>query len=281
MRLIYMLVIISLLAVSCKRETANNVDILVKVGNKYLTIQDLERDLPPSVDPQDSIIAAEHYIRTWINENLLYDIAEKNIVNKENIDLLVENYRKSLIIYQYQEQLVNEKLSKEIDNSEILTYYEANKDKFKLDRPLIKGIFLRIPIDAPHIEQVRKWYKSTSQTSIENMEKYSIQNATSYDYFVESWVDFNELMDNWPVDYKDNIEVIRRNSTLEQQDDKYYYFLNITAYLLPGDTAPFEYARSTVKEMIINQKKIDFLRKTEGDLYNKAIKQGQVIFYNE
>ncbi|MCC8145921.1 MAG: peptidyl-prolyl cis-trans isomerase [Bacteroidales bacterium] len=281
MRLIYTLVIVSLLAVSCKRETANNVERVVKVGNKYLTREELNNNLPVYTTPEDSILAAEHFIRTWINDNLLYEVAEKNIVDKENIDLLVENYRKSLVIYQYQEQLVNEKLSREINNDEIIEYYENNKDKFQLDRPLIKGIFIKIPVDAPRIEQVRSWYKSTTPASIEKIEKYSVQNAASYDYFMDNWVDFLEFMDNWPVNYRNASDVIHKNAHIEQKDDNYYYFLNITDFLLPGDQAPFEYARSTVKEILINQKKIDFLRQTEENLYNKALNNGQIVFYNE
>ncbi|MDH8701265.1 hypothetical protein M2138_000606 [Dysgonomonadaceae bacterium PH5-43] len=281
MRLIYILVILSLLAVSCKRETANKVDSLAKVGDKYLTIEELSASLPKYSNPEDSVLAAENFIKTWIIDNLIFDVAEKNIVNKQTIDYLVNNYRKSLVIYQYQEQLVDEKLSKEIENDEIISYYEANADKFQLDRPLIKGFFLKIPIDAPNINQLRVWYKSNSPSSIEKMEKYCIQNATSYDYFVDSWVDFIDLMDVWPVDYKNESDVIRNNRYLEQQDANYYYFLNIKDYLLPGDNAPFEYAKSTVKDILINRKKIEFLRKTEEDLYNKALKSGQIVFYNE
>lgn len=275
-----MLVIVSLLAVSCKRETANNVDkVVAKVGNKYLTQDELKNNLPFYSTPEDSIIAAEYYIRTWINDNLLYEMAEKNITDKENIDLLVENYRKSLVIYQYQEQLINEKLSKEIEGDEIIQYYEKNQDKFLLDRPLIKGIFLKIPIDALQIEQVRTWYKNLSPASIEKIEKYSVQNASSYDYFMDSWVDFNELMENWPVYSKKTTDWIRKNAHIEYEDDNYYYFLTITDYLLPGDKAPFEYAQSTAKEILVNQQKINFLRKTEEDLYNKALKNGQIVFY--
>lgn len=281
MRLIYTLVVVSLLAVSCKKETASKVDILVKVGDKYLSRQELDGNLPHYSNEGDSILAAEHFIRTWINDNLLYEMAKKNIADKQNIELLVENYRKSLVIYEYQEQLINEKLSPEISNDEMLSYYEANKDKFQLDRPLIKGLFLRIPIDAPQIEQVRSWYKSTSEASIGKIEKYSVQNATSYDYFIDSWVDFNELMDNWPVNYRNTTDVIYKNAHIEQKDDNYYYFLNITDYLLPGDNAPFEYAKSMVKEMLINQRKIDFLRKIDNDLYERALKNGQIVFYNE
>ena len=282
MRQILLLIVITSLFVACKKTATEQSNIpVVKVGTKVLHKDELDSHLPKGLAKEDSIIAAEHYIRVWINEHLLYDVASNNIRDKENINQLVEDYRKSLIIYQYQEQLINEKLSKEIDNESMMSYYNANKDKFKLDRPLIKGIFLKIPSDAPQIDKVRVWYKSTSPSAIENIEKYSIQNAVIYDYFTDHWVDFNELMDNLPANYNNEDAFIRNNKNIEYQDKNYYYFLNIVDYLLSGDNAPYEYARPTIREMLINQNKIEFLKKTENDLYQKALNKGQIIFFNE
>jgi hypothetical protein len=277
----FLFAIVLFLAVSCSRETAKNDENVVKVDNEILTRTELSESLPPFLNSEDSILATEHYIRTWINDNLLYNIAQKNIADKKNIDQLVENYRKSLVIYQYQEQLVNEKLGKEIREQDLLNYYQENKDKFRLDKILIKGIFLKIPVDAPQIDKVRVWYKSGSPSSITNIEKYSVQNAASYDYFQDKWLDFNELMTNWPVDYKNDVDLVKKNKFIEQKDDHYYYFLNMAEYLLPGDNAPYEYAEPVVKEILINRKKMNFLRKTEEDLYNKALNNGQIKFYNE
>jgi hypothetical protein len=274
------LAVVSFLVVSCKQETTVDKDAIVRVGDKILTREELEENIASFPNPEDSILAVEHYIRVWINDNLLYNVACKNITDKEYIDQLVESYRKSLVIYQYQEQLVNEKLSKEIDNETLLDYHKNNKDKFKLDRSLIKGLFLRIPVDAPQIDKIKIWYKSISATSLANIEKYSLQYSASYDYFFDNWVDLSELMNKWPISHKTELGDIKYNKFIEQKDDKYYYFLHITDYLSPGDNAPFEYAKSTIKEILINQKKIEFLRKIEDDLYNKALNGGQITFYN-
>jgi len=280
MRLILSLVIVSLLAVTCTKQSTEDVSPIVKVNDNVLTKADLEASIPKGLTSEDSIIAAEHYIYTWINDHLKYAVASKNIADKKNIEQLIENYRKSLIIYQYEEQLISERLSNKIDNQSMLDYYEANKDKFKIDRPLIKGLSLRVPIDASQIDKIKVWYKSLTPTNIANIENFCVRNAVGYGYFVDNWVDFNELIENWPTKYKDESIIIKSGKYLEQKDDNYYYFLHITEYLLPEDNAPFEYAQSMIKEILINQQKIDFLKAIEDDLYNKALNNGQVIFYN-
>ncbi len=35
-----------------------------------------------------------------------------------------------------------------------------NKELFKLENPLIKGLFIKVPLTAPQLNNVRRWYKS-------------------------------------------------------------------------------------------------------------------------
>jgi hypothetical protein len=282
MRLIIPLVVVSLLAISCNSKLdINENNAIVKVGNKVLYKGEIEENVPDDLSAEDSLIASEHYIRTWINDVLLYDIASKNVYDKESIERLVNDYRKSLVIYQYQEQLINEKLVREIDDKVLLNYYNENKDKFKLEKPLVKGIFLKIPIDAPQIENIRVWYKSTNPASVEKVRKYCLNNAEIYDDFTDKWMDFNELMNSWPVDYIGKDAIVNYNKYIEQNDSSYYYFLNITDFLVRGDNAPFEFAKVSIQEVLINQRKLAFLKQTEEDLYQRAFKKGDIKFYNE
>lgn len=281
MRLILSLIIALLFVTACSEQSGKSATYILKVDNAILTKEELDANTPHGLNPEDSIIAAEHYIHLWISNHLMYTVASKNIVDKKNIDQLVDNYRQSLTIYQYKEQLVSEKVSKDINNQALLDYYEANKDKFKIDRPLIKGLFLKIPVNAPQIDKVRVWYKSLTPANINNIENYCVRNAVEYGYFADNWMDFNELTESWPKNYRNQYDVIKLNQYFEQKSDNFYYFLHVTDYSLPGDDAPFEYAKTNIKEILINQQKINFLNKIEEDLYRKALNNGQIVFYNE
>jgi hypothetical protein len=271
-----------LLAVACNNKLEiKKTNVLVKVGNKSLYRSVLEENIPLGLTGEDSIIAAEYFIRTWINENLLYNIAAKNTNDIETIDRLVDNYRRSLLIYHYEEQLINERLTKEIDEQSLYDYYNRNKDKLKLEKPLVKGLFLKIPVNAPQLNEVRKWYKSLTPEFRDNLEKYSLNNAANFIYFVDIWMDYSDLMENFPQELliKDDQNVYKK--TVEKQDVNYFYFLNITEYLLQGDNAPYEYSKKTIHEILINQQKIDFLKKMEEELYRRALAKGEIQFYDE
>ncbi|MDR1122157.1 MAG: peptidyl-prolyl cis-trans isomerase [Dysgonamonadaceae bacterium] len=274
--------IILLTESACNKQHSNNLfeDVtIVKIGNNTLKRSELDSIIPPNSNPKDSLISTESYIKKWIKSALMYDLAKININNKKEIDQLVENYRQSLITHQYQEQLIQEKMSGEISEQEIQTYYAENKDKFRLETTLIKGLFIKVPIDAPQINKIKEWYKSTSINDLENIEKYSIQNAVNYDYFYDRWVSINEISLFFPVDGKDLEMRLRQQKQIEIADEIYAYFLNVKEVLFAGDYAPYEHSIPHIKVMLMNQKKIDFLRNMEEDLYRIAEKKGLIERY--
>lgn len=257
-------------------------DVLVKVKERSLKRADVKRLIPIGLSSADSLLMAESITKKWIKEALVYDVALRNLENeKAEINQLVENYRRSLVQYRYQERLVKEKLENSIRESDMLHFYEANQKKFELDKNLIKGLFLKIPIDAPSLNDVKKWYKSDNESSLEKIEKYSVQNASIYDYFYDKWVDFEELMDNIPMQIANPKEFLRTHKFIEQSDSSYCYLLNIKEYLPAGSVAPYDYISPQIKEMLINQQKVEFIRDFEEELYNDAIRNGVVKFKTE
>jgi len=280
MRYIFPVVIVSLLMISCSQSKKNDGTLLAKVGTKVLTKQVLDENIPAGLSHDDSIINAEHFIKTWITDELMYDIARKNANNLERIDRLVENYRRSLIIYQYQEQLINEKVIKQINEQDIYDYYKNHKEKFKLDQYLVKGVFLKVPVESPDIEGIRNNYKTASApVSREKLEKYGIRSGITYNEFLDNWVSFDEIKNNWPAASRSMLVLGKGRNIFEQQDEVFYYFMNVTEFLSPDDFAPFEYAKPVVQEMLVNQRKIDFLKQTEEDIYQRALNKGEVEFY--
>lgn len=284
MRYCFIFVAFVSLLCSCGRtQPVENADVLVRVKDKALEREDVKSQIPRGVSSADSLLLAESLVKRWVKDLLVYDVALRNLVREEKVvvDKLVEDYKRSLIRYRYQEQLVKERLSSEFQESDKLKYYEENQERFVLDRALIKGLFLKIPIDAPGLADVKKWYKSTSDVSLENIEKYSLQNANIYDYFYDKWVDFDQVMDNIPLHVADVNAFLKNNKHVEVSDSLHCYLLNIKEYLPKGEIAPFEYASPQIVEMLTNLRRVEFLRKFEEELYNDAVSRGDVQFQTE
>ena len=259
--------------------TTGQTDVLASMEGHQLHRAEVESLIPRTASAADSLLIAENYVKKWVKEQLVYEVAERNLGDeKEEIDQLVEAYRRSLIRYRYQERLVNERLKTDISEQDKQQFYEENPKLFTLEQGLIKGLFLKIPVDAPGLADVRKWYKSSDEAALEKIEKYSVQNATIYEYFYDKWVDFDEVMDNIPIYVSDPATFLKGHKQVEVADSSYCYLLNIAEYLVPGQTEPYESASPRIVEMLVNQRKVDFLRNFEDELYNEAVQKGKVIF---
>ena len=284
MRYCFIFIAFVSLLCSCKgTQPVDDADVLVKVKDRTLKRSEIKQQIPRGLSSADSMLLAESLERKWVKDALVYDVALRNLEgeDKAEVDKLVEEYRHSLIRYRYQEQLIKERLSSEFQESDMLSYYEENQKKFILDKGLIKGLFLKIPVDAPGLTDVKKWYKSTDVASLEKIEKYSVQNATIYEYFYDKWVDFDEVMDNIPIHVSNPNAFLKANKYVEVADSSYCYLLNIKEYLPSGSVEPYDYASPHVTEMLVNQRKVEFLKKLEDELYNDAIRSGDVEFHSE
>jgi len=281
MRQLFFSIIVALLTFSCQNYESADEDTLVTIDRYALKRSDVEKVIPKGASQADSLLIAENYIKKWIKDILVYQIAQRNIgTQNDEINRLVEEYRRSLLKYRYQEYLIQSRLSSQFNDSNQLSYYEANRDKFILDDNLIKGLFLKVPIDAPGLDKIRKQYRSKEPDALEAIEKFSMQQAVIYEYFYDKWVDFEDIIEKIPVQISNQKQYLQANKTVEATDSVYCYLLNIDEYLLAGNEAPFEYASPQIREQMINKEKVSFLKNFEEDLYRDAIRKGQVIFRN-
>ena len=228
---------------------------LVELDGNFLYREDLQSVLPAGLSKDDSLLFAEHYIRNWVEDILLYDKAQSNIPNNGEIDKLVENYRKALIMHTYQQALIHQRLSEEISEQDLTEYYEKNQALFKVERPLMKGLFIKVPLTAPQLGNVRRWYKTETREAVEHLEKYSLQNAV------------NEYLD--------------KNRHVELKDTAFHYFLNVSDYRPMGEQEPYEFARGQVKDMLLNVKQVEFMKQVKDDLYQRAVKRDKIKYYLE
>ena len=279
MRILVLLLITLLGCGACKEQRDHKGKTpLVEVDGNFLYKEDLMSVLPVGLSKDDSILFTEHYIRSWAEEILLYEKAANNIPDNVDVDKLVENYRKALIMHTYQQELINQKLSNDISEQEIAEYYGKNKELFKLETPLIKGLFIKVPLTAPQLNNVRRWYKSDKQDAVESLEKYSLQNAVKYEYFYDKWVSVTDVLDMIPLKVEAPEEYVDKHRQVELKDTAYYYFLNVSDYRGAGEEKPYEFARSEVKDLLVNQKRVNFMEQVKNDLYQQAVNKKKIIY---
>ena len=268
--------------VSCEQKHDHKGKLpLVEVAGKFLYQEDLRKVLPLNLSADDSTLFAENYIRNWVEDVLLFDKAEGNIPNNEKIRNLVESYRKALVMHTYQEELVRQKLSNEITQTEIADYYEKNKSLFVLDKPIVKGLFIKVPLQSAGLADVRRWYKKNAQDAIEKLEKYSLRHAVTYDYFYDNWRPVDEIEALVPSkSWTEKDDYLNQNRNVEFKDTAFVYFLHIEEFQGTGKQKPLDFASEEIKEILIILKREEFINKVKEDLYRQASDKNKINYYN-
>jgi hypothetical protein len=265
---------------SCGSKVADgNKAPLLEVEGKFLYYEDIQQVIPPNVNKVDSAQIAKSYIRKWVTDVLLYENAKRNITNKSEIDELVENYRKSLTIHQYQQKMIEQRLPKEPSDEELKAFYDKYSSQLLLKENVIKGLLLVVPAKAPQIANVRSWVQSANVKALGSIEKYSIQNAISYDYFGDKWVPFSDVLKKMPIKVENPTSYISSNRFVEVSDSTHRYFLRIIGYKNTGSVEPLEMSRDRIINILLNKMKGEFISKFENDLYDDAIKDENVTFF--
>ena len=267
---------------SCKSKTPDVArKPYLEVEGKFLYADEIEQVIPPNVNDTDSTEIAQSYVRKWATDVLMYENAKRNITNKAEIDELVENYRKSLTIHQYQQRMIEQRLPKEPAEEDLKAFYTEYGQQLLLTENTLKGILLVVPKNAQKMANVRGWVQSANSKSLESIEKYSIQNAISYDYFGDKWLPLSEVLKKIPLKIEDAAHFLSANKFVETQDSTQHYFLRILSYRLSGQIEPYDMARKRISNILLNKQKADFISKFENEIYDDAVKDETITFFKK
>lgn len=276
MKLSHPYVLIVLVAVSCFVTACNkfgNKDaILAEVGDKQLTWKELMEIIPDNSTPEDSIQLAERYVENWLKEQVVLAKAEESLAEeKKDFETLIENYRKSLLIYTYEQEWIKQKLDTIVSEQEIVDYYDSNEKNFELKNYIVKVKFCAINMDNKMLPSLKKLFYSVKPEDFVKWEQLCVDLNASYYFNEDKWLLWEDLVKQIPLQTMDIEAFLNKNKNFEFDKDNNIYLLTITDYQLSGSKSPLDFEREKIRDMIINRRKMELLDRMKEDLYNKAL----------
>ena len=273
--------VVLLLITSCNRKGQQEIDIpIVTVGNQTLTLNNLKKSIPENLHEADSVSIAEDFVNRWIKTQLTLQQAELNLTSDEkNVEQQLQDYRTSLLVYMYQQKMLEQKHSPLVSNYEIERYYNEMQDNFKLQENIVKGVFIKIPRSISNQYQVRQWVRSRKQEDLTNIENYCVQNSLQYEIFLEEWTPFKRINNLLPNPISNEERFLPWNKNYETRDSTYNYYIGIDELILTGSTAPLSYVESRIKAILLNKKRMEYINKLEQDLFDEALRNKNIKFH--
>ncbi len=254
--------------------------MIARVGTAYLYRSELSSSMPSGIAGADSINFSQAFIEKWIVGQLKLQEAEKLFSQSESdIDRLVEEYRRSLLVHRLDRHYLEAEPCGEITDKDIASYYNANKLNFRISQPMVKGEIFAVDEKFRRREQLLKWFESGKAEHREDFVESCRKNNMMYLQFDE-WVSFSDFLSNLPLlRTAKNNELLGNRKTQRIHHDKTYYYFRITNVLRAGDTMPIEMAKENIRQILINRHCMGVLNRQEERIKSNALSSGHAKIY--
>lgn len=264
---------------SCKYFHKKGSDIVVaKAYKSVLTRSDITGIVPAGSSQKDSISITENYIDNWIQQKVVLHKAEINLTKKQkDFTKQMQDYRNSLIIYTFENELVRQKLDTNVSDREIENYYNNNPGDFELKDNIVKVIYVKTHITDPINKKIKTLYKSDNKNDKQELTDICSRYAVNSFLDEDKWLFFNDLLKEIQIETYDQENYIKNHRFIEFQDSAYSYFVNIKGFRIKAGTAPLNLERDNIRSIIINKRKIQLIKEMEDDANKEAMKNNEIM----
>lgn len=277
------ILIFCLLLTSCNFFKAKeDSEPVARVNDTYLYKDDLAAVVPVGASKQDSTMLVNSYINRWARQLLLMDGALVNLSEEKQNEFLklVEQYKNDLYTKAYLERLVKKNIDTLMHSNEEKAFYQANKESFKLNDDLIKFRYISLPLNPIDIDTIKKRFKRFKPKDKRYLDSISVQ-FRAYSLNDSIWIKFSEVADKIPVVTLENKnQLLKKSNYVQLKDSLNLYLMRVIDVRFQNDYAPLDYVKTSIKQIVINKRKLELIKQLENDITKDAIKNNQFQIYN-
>ncbi|RXG28909.1 hypothetical protein SAMN04487999_0105 [Leeuwenhoekiella palythoae] len=255
---------------------------VARVGNAYLYKEDIEKLITAELSPEDSTTLVNGYINRWATKRLLVDNAQRNITldEQDRLNNLVEQYKLDLFSQAYKDALVARSLDSSITDAEASQFYTENKENFKLNESLLKLRYIEMGENDYNEDEIKKRFTRFNAKDKRFLDSISVQFRAQY-LNDSTWISLDKVIAKIPpVNVENSDQLLNKTEFLQLRDSLGLYLIAVNDRLDRNDDAPLEYVLPTVKQILLNRRKLDLIKQLEKDITKDAIKNKQFELYN-
>jgi len=255
---------------------------IARAYDRFLYQSDLAGLIPEGTNHSDSVVIASRYVENWVKQQVYLEQAQNNLAKDlVSLERKVQDYRNSLLIFAYENQLIKEELDTIINDSILQEYYQQHQNEFRLRDHIVMVNFIKLPVDAPEINLVRRLIRSEEPDDIERLEEYCINNAAGYFLDQEAWFIFTDILREIPLNPSNHESYLRNTKNVELRDQYYRYFLYIRDYKLEGSISPLAFQVENIKTIVLNHRKQNLINNFRQELYLDALKNSEFEIFDD
>lgn len=255
---------------------------IARVNDSYLFKEDIKDLVPSGTSKEDSTIIVRNFIDRWASQKLLMKAAEMNLSEErqEEYNKLIRQYKIDLYTSGYIEEVVKTTVDTLISEQELKAYYDQNKENFKTDGTLVKLRYIHLTKDHPKFQTIKSKFFDYRKSDKKFWDTYGLQ-LKSFVLNDSVWVEMNQVYKKLPFINPDNRgNYIATGKSIEKDDSLNVYLVKVKNVLDKNQVSPYEYVKPTLRQVILNNRKLELIKKFEKEITDDAIKNKKYEIYN-
>lgn len=274
--------VLFLLICSCNYfKPQKKLQAVARVGKNYLYKSDIATLVPAGTSKQDSSLLVRDFIDRWASQKLLIEAAEKNLsdAKKATYNALIKQYKVDLYTSGYIEEVIKNTVDTIVSEPELKKYYNENKENFKTNGSLVRLRFINLSKNNPRFETIKSKFFNYTKNDKNFWKTYALQSKI-FAMNDTVWVDMSQVYLKLPFVTPDNRDAfIVAGKRIEKEVKNDVYLVKITNVIDKNQISPYDYIKPTLKEVLLNRRKLELIKKFEKDITNDAIKNNDYEIY--
>ncbi len=250
--------------------------IIAKVGFAYLYAEDLQ-GIDKGFSREDSLARTQFFIQRWVEDELLWQVAQSAVSETELMRAQVERYRRTLILQAYNENLIKDELDTTFSNQQIADYYQQNKSDYANAEALVRCHFIKIAINSPEADKVKGWFEEDSKLYFKQIQTACVDKATAIALSENTWLPLNNILQHIPNKLQPDSP--EKGLSLSEADANFYYLFRIFEYEPAGGYRPLVTVKEEIKTILLFQRQKELLDQKRTQIYINAENEQRFELY--
>lgn len=279
----FIVYLIVFLISSCNLFENKPLRAIAKYKSNYLFFEDIKKYIPKNLSEKESLVLIENEIAKWAKNHILIEQANINLNSEKKNQLLVmaKEYSDELFSFHYKEKIVKSLMDTVVNQNSIDEYYKQNKINYKLNEDIVKARFIKISNENFEIPNIRNRFRRFNKSDISFLDSISLQ-FSAYSFNDSIWINKDVFFSKLPEvrDYVKN-NIVKKNLFYQLEDSLELYLIKVSESALRNTIAPIDYLEPTLRQILVNKRKLEFIRNFENELYIDAIQTKELEIYEQ
>ncbi|EGV45107.2 peptidyl-prolyl cis-trans isomerase [Bizionia argentinensis JUB59] len=255
---------------------------VARVNDVFLYPTDLQHLYTDTMTKSDSLLRVSNFVTRWATKELLVSGAKLNLNEQKlhEFNRLAKQYKNDLYASSYLDALVRRSIDTVITMDEAEIYYSSNNSIFTLKEDLIKFRYIHVDENRRDLADLKTKLQRFNSEDRYELDSIAIQ-FKSYSLNDSIWIKASQAISKiHGINTENKNELLKKSNFIQLKDSLGVYLMQIEDVLERNSTAPLEYIKPTIDQIIINKRKLELIKELEKDITKDAIKNKKFEIYN-